>query len=374
MLACTMSFMSLNGNAQNHPRFPKTCIIVPLESPAEVFNNIADSIMRTIEEDTPHVLMIDINVLAGHLCDRYIHRDENVKEESIEFCVYGNKYHLDSYFLKILMDKMRSYNDTHNIKLSVRGFDATTVPVSWISYLYDVPEYKETTIIDSLTRYCLDESLDDIYSQAGRTVKMMKKSTKVKKLLGPEYPDWHRYIHGLTTYKDDDKNYRSLYDDYKWVSMHTKDKKILICTDFFISVINYNKCCDILSRSKCQVNGKEILMAVSDNKGYATSIADDFYKGLDYIDEELNSKRPVMVAVDYKEGQVMGWQHTDKGGDSFVVIVGGDRKSGYIYYDPTKDKDAEADKFVIDKGFLKSEKHNEGENRSYVLTSVMLNR
>lgn len=369
-----MSFVSMNGNAQNHSKFPSPYIIVPTESPTEIFNNIADSIMRTLKEESPYVFMIDINVLAGHLCDRYIHRDENVKEESIDLCVYGNKYHLDSYFLKILMDKMRSYNDTHDFKLSVRGFDATSTPVSWTSYLYDIPEYRETTIIDSLMRYCLDESLDDIYSQAGRTVKMMKKDNKIKKLLGSEYLDWHRYVHGLTQYKGYDDSNRSLYDDYKWFTKHTKGKKILICTDFFISVINYNKCCEILDRSKCQLNGKEILMAVSDNKGRATGIADDFSKGLDYIDEELKNKHPVMAAVDYKEGQVMGWQHTDKSGDSFIVIVSGDRKSGYHYYDPANEKDAGSNKFVIDKGFLKSRKHAEGKTRSFVLTSIRLNK
>lgn len=374
VFACIISFMPLNGNAQNHSRLPKPCIIVPMEGTTEVFNDIADSIMRTIEEDTPHTFMADINVLAGHLCDRYIHRDKNVKEESIDLCVYGNKYHLDSYFLKILMDKMRLYNDTHDFKLSVRGFDATTTPVSWIHYLYDIPEYRETTIIDSLTRYCLDESLDDIYSQAGRTVKMMKKNNKIKKLLGSEYLDWHRYVHGLTQYKDYDDSNRSLYNDYKWFTKQTKDKEILICTDFFISVINYNKCCEILDRSKCQLNGKEILMAVSDNKGRATGIADDFSKGLDYIDEELKNKHPVMVAVDYKEGQVMGWQHTDKGGDSFVVIISGDRKSGYNYYDPYRENSTETNKFIIDQGFLKSKKHAEGKIRSYVLTSIRLNK
>lgn len=374
VLACIISFMPLNGNAQNHSRFPMPCIIVPMESTTEVFNNIVDSIMRTIEEDTSYVFMLDINVLAGHLCDRYIHRDKNVKEESIEFCVFGNQYHLDSYFLRILMNKMRLYNDTHDLKLSVRGFDATTIPVSWISYLYDVPEYRETTIIDSLTRYCLDESLDDIYSQAKRTVKMMDKNNKIKKILGSEYSDWHRYVHGLTQYKDYDDSNRSLYNDYNWFSRHTKEKKILICTDFFVSVINYNKCCKILDRAKCKTSGEEILMAVSDNKGRATGIVDNFHKGLDYIDKELKSNHPVMVVVDYKDGHIMEWQHTDKGGDSFVVIVNGDRKSGYHFYDPTNEKDAEVNKFVFDKGFLKSENHTERGALSYVLTSVRLNR
>lgn len=81
-------------------------------------------------------------------------------------------------------------------------------------------------------------------------------------------------------------------------------------------------------------DGKEILMAHSDSTGQATTAASSFEDGLDYIDGQLKQGKPVIVVVDYKPGDTMGGERNDKGGDHFVIIVGGSRTSGYHYFDP----------------------------------------
>ncbi|MDE5561900.1 MAG: hypothetical protein K2J00_08945, partial [Bacteroidaceae bacterium] len=142
-----------------------------------------------------------------------------------------------------------------------------------------------------------------------------------------------------------------------------------------------NRCREMLAEAKCQLNGNEIAMTHYDNNGRATTATDKFISGLNYIDEQLRQKRPVIVAVDYKPGTSMGEKRADQAGDHFVIIVGGNQTKGYHYYDPATasiERGTSLDNlFKMDGGLMRSTNtctNPSGSPRYYILTSVRENK
>lgn len=139
-----------------------------------------------------------------------------------------------------------------------------------------------------------------------------------------------------------------------------------------------NRCREMLAAAKCQLNNKEIAMTYFDNNGRATIATDDFIYGLNYIDGQLQQNKPVIVAVDYKNGTSMGVTRSDQSGDHFVIIVGGNQTNGYHYYDPaTQNKDrgtSTENQFNMSGGLMRSTNKCTGSTHYYILTSIRENK
>lgn len=132
----------------------------------------------------------------------------------------------------------------------------------------------------------------------------------------------------------------------------------------------------MLAIAKCQLNGDEIAMTHYDSNGRATTATNNFVYGLNYIDGQLQQKKPVIVAVDYKEKTSMGSTRLDQAGDHFVIIVGGSQTNGYHYFDPaTGDKEkgtSPNNVFTIEGDLMKDT--NTCIGSYYILTSIRENK
>lgn len=138
----------------------------------------------------------------------------------------------------------------------------------------------------------------------------------------------------------------------------------------------FNRCREMLAIAKCQLNGDEIAMTHYDSNGRATTATNNFVYGLNYIDGQLQQKKPVIVAVDYKEKTSMGSTRLDQAGDHFVIIVGGSQTNGYHYFDPaTGDKEkgtSPNNVFTIEGDLMKDT--NTCIGSYYILTSIRENK
>lgn len=138
------------------------------------------------------------------------------------------------------------------------------------------------------------------------------------------------------------------------------------------------RCREMLAFANCQLSGSEIAMTHFDSNGRATTATDKFINGLNYIDGQLKLKKPVIVAVDYKEKTSMGSTRQDQAGDHFVIIVGGNQNIGYHYFDPaTKYKTrgtSSANKFTREGDLMKSTNTCTGTTHYYTLTSIRKNK
>ncbi|KGI22888.1 hypothetical protein [Hoylesella timonensis] len=141
-----------------------------------------------------------------------------------------------------------------------------------------------------------------------------------------------------------------------------------------------NRCREMLATANCELTGSEIAMANYDSNGRATTATDNYKSGLAYIDSQLRQKKPVIVAVDYKEKTSLGSGRKDRAGDHFVIIVGGSQTHGYHYYDPATaniEKGTSSDNtFRLDGKLLKDENRCTGSSnvKYYTLTSIRKNR
>ena len=141
-----------------------------------------------------------------------------------------------------------------------------------------------------------------------------------------------------------------------------------------------NRCREMLAMSNCELSGSEIVMANYDSNGRATTATDNYESGLAYIDSQLQQKKPVIVAVDYKEKTSLGSGRKDQAGDHFVIIVGGSQTHGYHYYDPATasiERGTSSDNtFRLDGKLLKDENGCTGSSnvKYYTLTSIRMNK
>ncbi|MCQ2111976.1 MAG: hypothetical protein MJY95_01390 [Bacteroidaceae bacterium] len=94
------------------------------------------------------------------------------------------------------------------------------------------------------------------------------------------------------------------------------------------------RCREMLNSAGCSNSGGEILMCNYDANGRAMSSSAYFNNGLNYLDSQLALSHPIIVGVDYKNGHSTGSAWQDQATDHFVIIVGGNRSTGYYYYDP----------------------------------------
>lgn len=123
-----------------------------------------------------------------------------------------------------------------------------------------------------------------------------------------------------------------------------------------------------------------LVMANYDSNGRATTATDNYESGLAYIDSQLQQKKPVIVAVDYKEKTSLGSGKKDQAGDHFVIIVGGSQTHGYHYYDPATasiERGTSSDNtFRLDGKLLKDENRCTGSSKVkyYTLTSIRMNK
>lgn len=135
---------------------------------------------------------------------------------------------------------------------------------------------------------------------------------------------------------------------------------------------------EMLAAVGCSLRGSEILMANHNAKGRATTPSRDFYIGMEYIDSQLQLGNPVIVSIDRKEGTSMGSTRQDQAGDHFVIIVGGNRTSGYHYYDPaTSNRErgtSNNNRFTLQGGMLKSKNTCTGKEQEYTLTGIRKNK
>ena len=207
--------------------------------------SVINSLLADIRTEGIQAVFVDMHAMAGSLCNRYIQGDRDVPSSSIEFCAYGACHKIeDVAAFKAFIEGLKAYNDTCRAKVKLYGIDCSTSPSSWCPELNRVPEYKATTLPDSLERYCLDEDIN-IYQQAKRTAKMMERERKrFGLLLGEDYPIWLRYIKALSkksatlSYRfDAERVDKLLADDYRWLNKRVPGRKVVVCSPNFKSVI-----------------------------------------------------------------------------------------------------------------------------------------
>lgn len=234
------------------------CAMTPLQIGAKKVENgegnlfytfpnglMIDSMLADIRTESILTVFVDMHAMAGSLCNRYIQGDGSVPSSSIDFCAFGTCHEIkDVAAFKAFIEGLKAYNDTCSVKVKLYGIDCSTSPSSWCPELNRVPDYKATTLPDSLERYCLDEEIN-IYQQAKRTVKMMEKERKrFGLLLGEDYLIWLRYIKALSkksatlSYRfDAEKIDKLLADDYRWLNKRVPGRKVVVCSSNFKSVI-----------------------------------------------------------------------------------------------------------------------------------------
>ena len=236
------------------------CAMTPLQAQAKIKGGneenviytfskdcLIDSVLHAIQTGGARTVFVDMHAMAGSLCNRYIQGDKNVPSSSIDFCAFGAYHKIENIpAFEALIERLMVYNETSRVKVSLYGIDCSTGPSSWTVELNHVPAYKETTLSDSLERYCLDEDID-IYQQADRTAKMMEKnSRRFQKLLGEEYPIWLRYIKALRKrvsaqdyHRQLEEADQSILNDYLWLDKRVPGRKVVICSPVFMATLKH---------------------------------------------------------------------------------------------------------------------------------------
>lgn len=140
----------------------------------------------------------------------------------------------------------------------------------------------------------------------------------------------------------------------------------------------FDQCIKMLSSVGLTVDSKEIAFMECDTNGRATEPTANVQEGIKYINSELRLGHPVIAIVDRKKGCSLGPSWTDKAGDHFVLIVGGNEKAGYHYFDPgtavpSKGKSKE-NVFTFSNGTFTSDSPNNVSGNMYTLTSIRKNK
>lgn len=141
----------------------------------------------------------------------------------------------------------------------------------------------------------------------------------------------------------------------------------------------FRRCNEMLAAAGCKLSGESILMMNYDDTTHrVTDPTSSVGEGLDYINQELRSGNPVIVAVDYKNNTSMGAAQPDQAGDHFVVIVGGNSSSGYHFYDPgtshTSKGTSENNTFTYNNDRLSCDNALGNSNKDYVVSAIRKNQ
>ncbi len=139
------------------------------------------------------------------------------------------------------------------------------------------------------------------------------------------------------------------------------------------------RCIEMLQASGGELSGKRIDMTINDGNGRPVASSYNFKQGIDAIDSSLDKGKPIILNVDYKEGNASS---ADKAGDHFIIVVGKtviDNLTYYHFYDPaTSDvKRGTANRnvlYVKDGYLLGNFLKYDGSVNKYKVTSVRLNK
>jgi hypothetical protein len=139
------------------------------------------------------------------------------------------------------------------------------------------------------------------------------------------------------------------------------------------------RCTEMLKEVKCELNGKEILMAHYESVNHrATTAVNNYNEGINYIVDQLNMGHPVVVGVDYKKGHSTGDTRADQAADHFVVIVGQNSDGSFHYYDPNTANQSrgtsDSNVFTLEDNLLKSVNVSSGSTHNYIVTSIRTNK
>ena len=94
------------------------------------------------------------------------------------------------------------------------------------------------------------------------------------------------------------------------------------------------RCIEMLQASGGELSGERIDMTINNGNGRPIASSYNFKQGIDAINSSLDKGKPIILNVDYKEGNASS---ADKAGDHFIIVVGKtviDNLTYYHFYDP----------------------------------------
>lgn len=204
----------------------------------ELCELLVDTIVEIVKADHIQCVFYDMHAVAASLCNRFIHGDSQVVEGYLQYCALNAHHKTNSHFLQALLKTLKEYNECNPTKVSFYGIDMTTKPLGWTVLLKHVQDFRETTVIDSLERYCYDPDVQ-IHQQADNTARMMENEReRMQELLGEDYFMWLRYVKalsdekksGLSVISESKKIDSLIYEDYLWLDSIVSGKKLVLWT------------------------------------------------------------------------------------------------------------------------------------------------